>query len=97
MADRGACSSHFNGAGGDITYQDVLSVKQAIMAPKAAEGIPVEIFDHESANETARNNIKSNPQSVLNLSNMLEKKWGRKPSFEEVMEYIDGLALPENR
>ena len=48
------------------------------------------------SNVTMRNNMKANPQSVLNLSNMLEKQWGRKPTYEEVMDYIDHLAVPED-
>lgn len=47
-------------------------------------------------NITMRNNMKANPQSVLNLSNMLEKQWGRKPTYEEVMDYIDHLAVPDD-
>ena len=40
--------------------------------------------------------MKADPQSVLNLSNMLEEQWGRKPSYDEVMDFIDHLAIPEN-
>ncbi len=47
-------------------------------------------------NVTMRNNMKANPQSVLNLSNMLEEQSGRKPTYEEVMDYIDHLAIPED-
>ena len=47
-------------------------------------------------NMTMRNNMKANPQSVLNLSNMLEKQWGRKPTYEEVVDYIDHLVIPED-
>ena len=48
------------------------------------------------SNVTMRNNMKANPQSVLNLSNMLEKQWGRKPTYKEVIDYIDHLAVPED-
>lgn len=47
-------------------------------------------------NQTMRENMKANPQSVLNLSNMLEEQWGRKPTYDEVMDFIDHLAIPEN-
>lgn len=47
-------------------------------------------------NVTMRNNMKANPQSVSNLSNMLEKQWRRKSTYEEVIDYIDHLAVPED-
>ena len=27
---------------------------------------------------------------------MLEEQWGRKPAYEEVMDYIDHLVIPED-
>ena len=43
-----------------------------------------------------RDNIKSDSQSVFNLSNMLEEQWGRKPTYKEIMDYIDHLVIPED-
>ena len=59
----------------------------------ADTSIPLE---EEDPNQTMRANMKADPQSVLNLSNMLEKQWGRKPTYDEVMDFIDHLAIPEN-
>lgn len=77
--------------------RDILSVKRALTVPKmATEVVLTATLEYEDANATMLSNIKANPQSVLNLSNMLEEKWGRKPSYEEVMDYIDHLAIPED-
>ena len=43
-----------------------------------------------------RDVIKSDSQSVFNLSNVLEEQWGRKPTYEEIMDYIDHLVIPED-
>ena len=43
-----------------------------------------------------RDSIKSDSQSVFNLSNMLEEQWGRKPTYEEIMDYIDHLVITED-
>ncbi len=59
----------------------------------AETSIPLNEVD---LNQTMRENMKANPQSVLNLSNMLEEQWGRKPTYDEVMDYIDHLVIPEN-
>ncbi len=53
-------------------------------------------FDEADPNQTMRASMKADPQSVLNLSNMLEEQWGRKPSYDEVIDFIDHLAIPEN-
>ena len=53
-------------------------------------------LDEKDPNQTMRENMKSNPQSVFNLSNMLEEQWGRKPTYDEVMDFIDQLAIPED-
>lgn len=53
-------------------------------------------LEEEDPNQTMRANMKADPQSVLNLSNMLEEQWGRKPTYNEVMDFIDHLAIPEN-
>ena len=76
---------------------DIISIRKSLVAPK-------EEPENHSASKKAdtdiniimRNDTKSNPQSVLNLSNMLEKQWGRKPTYEEVMDYIDHLVIPED-
>ncbi|MFW5650683.1 MAG: hypothetical protein ACOCNC_04740 [Acetivibrio ethanolgignens] len=75
----------------------ILKPKQAISpySPNdfADTSIPLNEVD---LNQTMRENMKANPQSVLNLSNMLEEQWGRKPTYDEVMDYIDHLVIPEN-
>ena len=43
-----------------------------------------------------RDSIKSSSQSVFNLSNMLEEQWGRKPTYEEIMDYINHLVILED-
>lgn len=53
-------------------------------------------FDEADPNQTMRASMKADPQSVLNLSNMLEKQWERKPTYDEVIDFIDHLAIPEN-
>ena len=73
--------------------RDIRLVKASLTQPKTV-GEPISPSE-EDANVIMRRNMKSNPQSVLNLSNMLEEKWGRKPSYDEVMDYIDGLAIPD--
>ena len=47
-------------------------------------------------NKAMRDSIKSDSQSVFNLSNMLEEQLGRKPTYEEIMDYIDHLVIPED-
>ena len=42
-----------------------------------------------------RDVIKSDSQSVFNLSNMLEEQWSCKPTYEEIMDYIDPVVIPE--
>ena len=42
-----------------------------------------------------RDVIKSDSQSVFNLSNMLEEQWSCKPTYEAIMDYIDHLVIPE--
>ena len=42
-----------------------------------------------------RDVIKSDSQSVFNLSNMLEEQWSCKPTYEEIMDYIDHLVILE--
>ena len=76
---------------------DIRTVKKSLAASDMdmAGGSIMPLNDNDP-NVTMRNNMKANPQSVLNLSNMLEKQWGRKPTYEEVMDYIDHLAIPED-
>lgn len=42
--------------------------------------------------EEIRKDYKSNPQYVLTIANSLEEQWGRKPTYEEVMNFIDTLS-----
>jgi len=78
-------------------FTDILTVKKSLTMTKAAKkSIPAMDSENEDANVTMRSNLKANPQSVLNLSNMLEEKWGRKPSYEEVIDCIDHLAILED-
>lgn len=76
---------------------DIFAIKKSMSAPNVEQNsrLTTEVTEDDS-NIAMRNNMKANPQSVLNLSNMLEKQWGRKPSYEEVMDYIDHLAIPED-
>ena len=55
--------------------------------------IPVYEID---PNKAMRDGIKSDSQSVFDLLNMLEEQLGRKPTYEEVMDYIDHLVIPED-
>jgi len=81
---------------GVCLIRDILLVKTSLTPPRTArEDTSSATTDKEDANTKMRNDIKSNPQSVLNLSNMLEKRWGRKPSYDEVMDYIDHLVIPD--
>lgn len=41
-------------------------------------------------------NMKNNPRYVLKISDILEKKLGRKPSYKEITDYIDLLEIPED-
>ena len=76
---------------------DVWAVKRSLAISDMGKADNSTIHSNENdLNVTMRNNMKANPQSVLNLSNMLEKQWGRKPTYEEVMDYIDHLAVPED-
>jgi phosphate/sulfate permease len=76
---------------------DIFAIKKSMPAPNVEQDSrPTTEVTEDAPNIAMRNNMKSNPQSVLNLSNMLEKQWGRKPSYEEVMDYIDHLAIPED-
>lgn len=47
-------------------------------------------------NVKMRNSMKANPQSVFNITNMVEKELGRKPTYEEVMARIDDFVIPED-
>lgn len=77
--------------------KDIRIVKQSLTPVKMAVGGNAIGFDEkENANIAMRSDTKSNPQSVFNITNMLEKQWGRKPSYEEVMDFIDHLAIPED-
>ena len=53
-------------------------------------------LDEADPIQTMRANMKADPQSVLNLSHVLEEQWGRKPTYDDVMDFIDHLAIPEN-
>ena len=83
--------------GGVCMVRDFFLIKRSLTPPKTVtEGIPPTAPSEEDENEQMRRAMKANPQSVLNLSNMLEERWGRKPSYEEVMDYIDSLVIPED-
>lgn len=75
---------------------DIITIRKSMVAPKVRQYIPIAETVEDDPNIAMRNNMKSNSQSVLNLSNMLEKQWGRKPTYDEVMDYIDNLAIPED-
>lgn len=76
---------------------DIWTVKRSLAASDmGVASSSIMPTNDNDPNVTMRNNMKANPQSVLNLSNMLEKQWGRKPTYEEVMDYIDHLAIPED-
>lgn len=61
------------------------------------DSIKVSIPVYETdPNKAMRDGIKSDSQSVFDLLNMLEEQWGRKPIYEEVMDYIDHLVIPED-
>ena len=76
---------------------DIRTVKRSLAASDMVMECGSIITPNDNdPNVTMRNNMKANPQSVLNLSNMLEKKWGHKPTYQEVMDYIDHLAVPED-
>lgn len=75
---------------------DIFTIKKLMSSQTVEQGSPpMTEASEDDPNTVMRNNMKLNPQSVLNLSNMLEKQWGRKPSYEEVMDYIDHLVIPE--
>jgi len=81
---------------GVCLIRDILLVKTSLTSPKTArEGVSFTTTDKEDANTKMRNDMKTNTQSVLNLSNMLEERWGRKPSYDEVTDYIDHLVIPD--
>lgn len=81
---------------GVCLIRDILLVKTSLTPPNTArEGVSSATTDEEDANIKMRNDTKSNPQSVLNISNMLEARWGRKPTYDEVMDYIDHLVIPD--
>lgn len=58
--------------------KDFAAIKKSFTASKAA--VPAECREKtpmtDDANLTMREGIKANPESVLNLSNILEKQWG---------------------
>lgn len=71
---------------------DIITIKKSISATKEGQGSnPVTKTIEDDPNTSMRNDMKSNPQSVLSLSNILEKQLGRKPSYDEVMDYIDHM------
>ena len=76
--------------------RDILTVKKLVVPSKAVKEEILVGAGRGDPNVIMQNNMKFDPQSVLNLSNMLEKQWGRKPSYDEVMDYIDHLAIPED-
>ena len=53
---------------------DILAVKKSLAVSKSGQETPVIEAEGNDPNIAMRNNMKANPQSVLNLSNMLEKK-----------------------
>lgn len=78
---------------------DIRTVKHTLVPSVAVkEGYTIDGVEKDDVNITMimRNNLKKDPQSVLNFSNMLEERWGRKPSYEEVINYIDHQELLED-
>lgn len=77
--------------------RDIIAIKRSLTTPKKEKESTSAIAGVDNdPNISMRINLKSNAQSVLNLSNLLEKQWGRKPTYEEVMDYIDHLGIPED-
>ena len=75
----------------------ILKPKQVADNTLLDDSIKVSIPVYETdLNKAMRDGIKSDSQSVFDLSNMLEEQWGRKPTYEEVMDYIDHLVIPED-
>ena len=79
--------------GGGCMLRDILLVKRSL----TLSGTVQEDVAHAEDDTTIMHNGgKPSAQAVLAFSNMLEEKWGRKPSYKEVMEYIDGLSTPRD-
>lgn len=77
--------------------RDIFFIKKSMSSPSTGkETNTIVETEDDLLNASMRSDMKSNPQYVLNLSNMLETEWGRKPSYDEVMDYIDHLAIPED-
>ena len=75
----------------------ILKPKRVTNTTIPDDSIKVGISLYETdPNKAMRDSIKSDSQSVFNLSNMLEEQWGRKPTYEEIMDYIDHLVIPED-
>lgn len=51
------------------------------------------LLTKEEENEEMRKELKSDPHYVLSVSDILEKQLGRKPTYDEIMNYIDNLEM----
>ena len=75
----------------------IIKPKQVTDNTLLDDSIKVSIPVYETnPNKAMRDGIKSDSQSVFDFLNMLEEQWGRKPIYEEVMDYIDHLVIPED-
>ncbi len=81
---------------GFCLIRDILIIKKTLSASTVQqEAYPVPSAEKEDSDSVIRNQMKTDPQSVLHISNMLENQWGRKPSYEEIMDCIDHMVIPK--
>ncbi len=74
--------------------RDIIIIKNILAARTVQqEEFPISSAEKEKSDSVIRSQMKADPQSVLNVSNMLENQWGRKPTYEEIMDCIDHMAI----
>lgn len=73
-----------------VIFARILPHKQPLVDDE-----PLAMTEDEIANQKMRESMKANPQSVLNIANLVESELGRKPTYEEVMSRIDDFAISD--
>ncbi len=71
---------------------DIYSIIKCSKQPKQVVYDEFNVIDEpEDNNDDVKAFLKNDPKSVLMFQDKLEKKLGRKPSYDELMDYIDSL------
>lgn len=80
--------------------RDIIIIKNTLFVPPENTNIEPQSSPSENANELESEPIKSiqqvckeNPSMMMEMSKHLEKRIGHKPTYEELVDYIDNKAF----